>query len=146
MDIRVMSIDDYDDLYALWLSCKGMGLNDVDDSREGIERYLRRNPATSFVAVEDGQMVGCIMTGHDGRRGYVHHTAVHPEYRKLGIGAKLVEAALEALKQENISKVALVVFSRNETGNGFWERMGFSLREDLCYRNKNLIELVRLDT
>lgn len=146
MDIRVMSIDDYDDLYALWLSCQGMGLNDVDDSREGIERYLCRNPATSFVAVEDGQIVGCIMAGHDGRRGYIHHTAVHPEYRQLGIGAKLVEAALEALKQENVSKVALVVFSRNETGNGFWERMGFTLREDLCYRNKNLIELVRMDT
>jgi len=146
MDIRVMTIEDYDGLYALWLSCKGMGLNDVDDSRDGVERYLRRNPTTSFVAVEVGRIVGCIMAGHDGRRGYIYHTAVHPDCRKMGIGAALVNAALEALKRENISKVALVVFSRNETGNAFWERMGFTLREDLCYRNRNLVELVRMDT
>jgi len=146
MDIRVMTIEDYDGLYALWLSCKGMGLNDVDDSRDGVERYLRRNPTTSFVAVEVGRIVGCIMAGHDGRRGYIYHTAVHPDCRKMGIGAALVNAALEALKRENISKVALVVFSRNETGNVFWERMGFTLREDLCYRNRNLMELVRMDT
>jgi len=146
MDIRVMTIEDYDGLYALWLSCKGMGLNDVDDSRDGVERYLRRNPTTSFVAVEVGRIVGCIMAGHDGRRGYIYHTAVHPDCRKMGIGAALVNAALEALKRENISKVALVVFSRNETGNAFWERMGFTLREDLCYRNRNLMELVRMDT
>jgi len=146
MDIRVMTIEDYDGLYALWLSCKGMGLNDVDDSRDGVERYLRRNPTTSFVAVEVGRIVGCIMAGHDGRRGYIYHTAVHPDCRKMGIGAALVNAALEALKRENISKVALVVFSRNETGNVFWERMGFTLREDLCYRNRNLVELVRMDT
>ena len=146
MDIRVMTMEDYEGVYALWLSCKGMGLNDVDDSREGIARYLCRNPATCFVAVEDGRLVGCIMAGHDDRRGYIHHTAVHPDCRKMGIGAKLVDAALEALKRENISKVALVVFSRNETGNGFWQRMGFTQREDLCYRNKNLVELVRMDT
>jgi len=146
MDIRVMTIEDYDGLYALWLSCKGMGLNDVDDSRDGVERYLRRNPTTSFVAVEVGRIVGCIMAGHDGRRGYIYHTAVHPDCRKMGIGAALVNAALEALKRENISKVAVVVFSRNETGNAFWERMGFTLREDLCYRNRNLMELVRMDT
>jgi len=118
----------------------------VDDSRDGVERYLRRNPTTSFVAVEVGRIVGCIMAGHDGRRGYIYHTAVHPDCRKMGIGAALVNAALEALKRENISKVALVVFSRNETGNAFWERMGFTLREDLCYRNRNLMELVRMDT
>lgn len=146
MDIRVMTIDDYDGLYALWLACRGMGLNDVDDSPEGIARYLERNPSTCFVAVDSGRMVGCIMAGHDGRRGYIYHTAVHPDCRKLGIGARLVDAALDALKAEGITKVALVVFSQNENGNAFWERMGFTLREDLCYRNKNLVELVRMDT
>ncbi len=146
MDIRVMTIDDYDGLHTLWLACKGMGLNDVDDSPEGIARYLERNPSTCFVALDSGRMVGCIMAGHDGRRGYIYHTAVHPDCRKLGVGARLVDAALDALKAEGITKVALVVFSRNENGNAFWERMGFTLREDLCYRNKNLVELVRMDT
>ncbi len=146
MQIRVMSIADYDGLYALWTSCKGMGLNDVDDSREGIGRYLRRNPTTSFVAVEDGAVVGCIMVGHDGRRGYIHHTAVKPECRGRGIGTALVEAAMAALREELISKVALVAFSRNEVGNAFWERMGFTQREDLTYRNKSLVAMTRMDT
>lgn len=146
MPIRVMLETDYDALYALWLSCKGMGLNDVDDSREGIIRYLRRNPETSFVAVEAGAVVGCIMAGHDGRRGYIHHTAVHPDCRRRGIGAALVEAAMAALRKENISKVALVAFSRNEAGNAFWQRMGFTQRDDLSYRNRALTDMKRMDT
>lgn len=146
MDIRTMTPDDYNGLYALWTSCKGMGLNDVDDSPEGIARYLRRNPSTSFVAVENGAIVGCIMAGHDGRRGYIHHTAVKPECRGRGIGRALVEAAMEALRRENISKVALVAFSRNEAGNAFWERMGFTQREDLTYRNRTLVNMTRMDT
>ena len=146
MNIRVMTKQDYEKVYALWLSCKGMGLNDVDDSREGIARYLRRNPTTSFVAEAEGNIVGCIMAGHDGRRGYIHHTAVRPECRKQGVGTALVEAALTALRAEGISKVALVAFGRNETGNAFWARQGFSLREDLSYRNRTLVDMIRMDT
>ena len=144
--IRTMTIQDYDAVHQLWMSCAGMGLNDVDDSREGIGRFLKRNPSTCFVAVEDDQVAGCIMAGHDGRRGYIYHTAVHPSQRRKGIAAALVEAALAALKDEGISKVALVVFSRNEQGNAFWEKQGFTQRNDLVYRNKNLIELIRIDT
>lgn len=146
MLIRRMEIADYDQLYALWLSCKGMGLNDVDDSRAGIERYLMRNPDTCFVAQEDGRTVGAIMAGHDGRRGYIYHTAVSPMHRHRGIGSKLVNAALNALEAEGITKVALVVFSRNEAGNAFWEKLGFTQREDLAYRNRALVSLVRKDT
>ena len=146
MLIRNMTISDYDRVYALWLSCKGMGLNDVDDSREGIERYLRRNPATVFVAEEGNEIVGVIMAGHDGRRGYIYHTAVHPDARKKGIGRALVGAALEALKAEGITKAALVAFERNKEGNAFWEQMGFSERNDLTYRNRTLREINRLDT
>ncbi len=146
MEIRVMTIGDYDPVYALWLSCSGMGLNDLDDSREGIGRYLNRNPETSFVAVEGGQVVGVIMAGHDGRRGYIHHTAVHPDARRQGVGRALVEAATEALKACGINKVALVAFSRNEVGNRFWESMGFAERNDLSYRNRALADMKRIDT
>ena len=146
LTIRPMNIADYDEVYALWLSCKGMGLNDVDDSREGIARYLARNPSTALVAVEDTQIVGVILAGHDGRRGVIHHTAVHPAHRHQGIATKLVEAAMAALKAEGISKVLLVVFARNEEGNAFWARMGFTERTDLVYRNRALRELVRHDT
>ena len=91
MNIRLMQIEDYDLVYSLWLSCAGMGLNNLDDSRDGIEKYLKRNPETCFVAEDGGNIVGAIMTGHDGRRGTIHHTAVHPDYRKQGIGKALVE-------------------------------------------------------
>lgn len=146
MNIRLMSIDDYDAVYTLWLSCKGMGLNDLDDSREGIEKYLLRNPNTSFAAVEGEEICGVIMAGHDGRRGYIHHTAVHPEHRGRGIGTQLVNAAIEALKNEGIHKVALVAFERNITGNTFWEKQGFTAREDLVYRNRAIADMVRIDT
>ncbi|MBR5288174.1 MAG: GNAT family N-acetyltransferase [Clostridia bacterium] len=146
MQIRPMTLRDYDAVYALWLSCKGMGLNSVDDSREGIARFLTRNPSTCFAAEESGRIIGVIMAGHDGRRGYIYHTAVHPDFRSRGIGAALVDAALNALKAEGIAKAALVVFSRNETGNAFWEKMGFTERTDLTYRNQALTEMERMDT
>ena len=146
MIIRKMTAADYDQLYALWLSCKGMGLNDVDDSRKGIERYLRRNPDTSFAAEENERIIGAIMAGHDGRRGYIYHTAVSPDCRHRGVGSALVNAALHALEAEGITKVALVVFSRNDKGNAFWEKLGFVPREDLTYRNRALVKLVRKDT
>lgn len=146
MLIRTMTLDDYERVYALWLSCKGMGLNDLDDSREGIGRYLERNPTTCLVAEADGAILGVILAGHDGRRGYIYHTAVSPDHRHEGIATRLLDAAMDALKAEGINKSALVVFSRNADGNAFWERMGFTEREDLVYRNKTLREMRRIDT
>lgn len=146
MEIRLMTIEDYDEVYSLWLSCKGMGLNDLDDSRDGIARFLQRNPETCFVALKDGGIVGVIIAGNDGRRGYIYHTAVREEQRGNGIATALVDAALDGLKRCGINKVALVVFDRNTLGNGFWEKRGFAARNDLVYRNKALTEIVRIDT
>lgn len=134
--IRNMTIADYDAVYALWNSCAGMGLNDLDDSRNGIDVFLKRNPDTCFVAEYDNQVVGAVMAGNDGRRGYIYHTAVHPQYRKRGIAGRLVDAAVRELKRQGIHKAALVVFDWNETGNQFWENRGFTVRNDLVYRNK----------
>jgi len=146
MNIRIMTLDDYNSVYALWLSTNGMGLNDIDDSRQGIKRYLLRNPGTCFVADTGDGIVGVIMAGHDGRRGYIHHTAVHPDHRGRGIGSRLVDAAFAALRAEGISKAALVAFERNTGGNAFWEKQGFTVREDLVYRNRTLVEMHRIDT
>ena len=146
MTVRTMTIADYDKVYALWLSCRGMGLNNLDDSREGIERFLKRNPETCFVAEDGGRLVGVIIAGNDGRRGYIYHTAVSPGFRRKGIAKALVNAALEALHDLGINKTALVVFKRNYDGNAFWESMGFTEREDLVYRNKALTEIIRIDT
>ena len=144
--IRVMTIDDYKKVYALWMSCKNMGFNNLDDSRDGIAKYLRRNPATCFVAEQDDNIVGVILSGHDGRRGFIHHLAVAEDCRRQGIATELLECAVESLTAEGINKVALFVFNRNEAGNAFWEKNGFTRREDLVYRNKALVEMVRIDT
>ncbi len=141
--IRIMTPDDYDAVVACWTSCPGMGLNTIDDSRQGITRYLQRNPTTSFVHENDD---GVILAGHDGRRGYIYHTAVSPEHQHQGIGTALVNATLHALANEGIVKVALVVFAHNAAGNMFWERLGFDARGDLTYRNKALREITRIDT
>ncbi|MDD4113596.1 MAG: GNAT family N-acetyltransferase [Herbinix sp.] len=146
MFIRKMTIADYTCVYDLWLNTPGMGLNDLDDSRQGIDKYLRRNPETCFVAEKDNIIIGVILCGNDGRRGYIHHTAVSVVERKNGVGTALVDAAVNALKNEGINKVALVVFSKNELGNSFWEKRGFTVREDLVYRNKSISELTRIDT
>ena len=146
MEIRKMTIQDYEKVYELWMSCKNMGFNDIDDSKEGISRFLERNPNTSFVAIENEKLIGIILGGHDGRRGYIYHLSVNENYRKNGIGSELVKNCLESFKLEKISKVALLVFKYNEVGNLFWEKQGFILREDINYRNVALRELVRLDT
>lgn len=150
MNIRLMTIDDYEEVYKMWMSCKGMGFNDVDDSKEGIKKYLDRNPNTSFVAEQltcCGKMItGAILCGHDGRRGIIQHTCVHPDFRHQGIGEQLVDAALNSLKEDKISKVFLVAFKYNEGANAFWEKQGFTIREDLNYRNLCLVDLVRIDT
>ena len=146
MIIRNMTLEDYDGVYDLWIHTPGMGLNDLDDSKAGIERYLKRNPFTCFVAEESGSIIGVILSGHDGRRGYIQHMAVELKHRKKGIATTLLEHVMEALKLEEINKVALVAFEKNEAGNSFWEKHGFTKRDDLIYRNKNIQELKRLDT
>lgn len=146
MEIRKMQISDYKSVYDLWLSCKGMGLNDIDDSENGINKFLERNPETCFIATDNNEVIGVILAGNDGRRGYIYHTAVRPTERNTGIGTKLVDKAMKAFEDIGITKVALVVFEKNETGNAFWEKKGFTSREDLVYRNKQITEMIRIDT
>ena len=148
MNIRIMNIADYNAVYQLWMSCTGMGLNNLDDSQEGIERFLERNPDICFVAENEDnkKIIGVIMAGNDGRRGYIYHTAVDPQYRNQGIATLLVENVLSALERQGINKVAMVVFEKNTNGNAFWERLGFTKRDDLIYRNKTITEMVRIDT
>lgn len=131
--VRIMTIEDYDGVYALWTKIRGFGLRSVDDSREGVERFLKRNPTTSVVAVEDGKVVGSILCGHDGRRGCLYHVCVDEDYRRRGIGRAMVGVAMEALKKEKVSKVSLIAFTKNDIGNAFWNTIGWTKRLDLNY-------------
>ena len=131
--VRTMTIEDYEGVYSLWMSIKGFAIRSIDDSRIGVERFLKRNPDTSVVAVEDGKIVGAILSGHDGRRGCMYHVCVHQDYRMRGIGKSMVVFAMEALKKEDISKISLIAFTKNDVGNAFWNRIGWTKREDLNY-------------
>lgn len=147
MNIRIMTIDDYDKIYAIWLNAPGVGLNSsTGDSRDGIAKYLERNPRTSFVAEKDGEIIGGILCGHDGWRGFIHHTAVAQSEQRSGVGALLVKAAMSALEREGIKKARLVAFEENEIGNAFWEKQGFTTRPDLIYRDKAFTELTKIET
>lgn len=138
--VRVMTIEDYDQVKELWNSIKGFGIRSMDDSREGVARFLKRNPTTSVVAEEDGKVVGAILCGHDGRRGCLYHVCVHKDYRMRGIGKSMVAFAMEALKKEEINKVSLIAFTKNDIGNAFWNEIAWTKREDLNYYDFTLNE------
>lgn len=138
--VRVMKIEDYDQIYELWSKIRGFGIRSIDDSREGIERFLKRNPTTSVVAEEDGKIVGAILCGHDGRRGCFYHVCVDEMYRMRGIGKAMVVFAMEALREEKINKVSLIAFTKNDIGNAFWKEIGWTKREDLNYYDFTLNE------
>ena len=118
-----------------------MGLNDIDDSEAGIKKYLLRNPDSCFVAEKDSEIIGVILSGHDGRRGLIYHLAVKVSERKQGVGSILLERVLEALKNEGISKVYIMVFKNNTTGNAFWEKHGFTVPEEISYRAKEIASI-----
>ncbi len=139
-EIRVMTPEDYEKVYELWMSIHGFGIRSIDDSREGVERFLRRNPSTSVVAVCDGRIVGAILCGHDGRRGCMYHVCVHENYRKNGIGKAMAVACMRALQAEQINKVNIIAFKSNEVGNQFWQGEGWTFRDDLNYYDFTLNE------
>ena len=138
--VRVLTIEEYEELSAIWRGTPNMGLRSLDDSREGISRFLERNPGTSFAAYEDGKLVGAILCGHDGRRGYIYHTAVLPEYRGWGIGSRLVEAAVAALQREGITRVCLNVMAANEQGKRFWTGRGWERKDFLEFYSKSITD------
>lgn len=161
--IRPMHADDYPALIDLWTHCTGMGINSVDDTAEGIARFIERNPTTCLVAEEtegttcgmtekpagsptkapdttpSTRLLGAILAGTDGRRAYVYHTAVLPGERGRGIGTALVDAMLDAFRALGIVRAKLVAIRTNESGNAFWERHGFHERPDLTYREADLL-------
>ena len=140
MLIREMKIEDYDNVFALWKTIKGFGIRSVDDSREGIERFLKWNPGLSVVAEEDGKVVGAILCGSDGRRGCLYHVCVHRDFRRQGIGKSMVVWCMEKLKELQINKVSLIAFTQNDVGNAFWKEIGWTKREDLNYYDFTLNE------
>ena len=138
--IRVMTIEDYEQVHDLWMSIHGFGIRSIDDSYEGVERFIKRNPTTSVVAVADDRIVGSILCGHDGRRGCLYHVCVHEDFRKHGIGKSMAVACMRALQKEHINKVNIIAFKTNQIGNHFWKEEGWTFRDDLNYYDFTLNE------
>ena len=131
--IRPMTAADYDDVRALWLTIRGFGIRALDDSRDDVERFIRRNPTTSVVAIMDGKVVGSILCGSDGRQGALYHVCVAREYRRRRIGTRMVGFCMHQLKIMGINRVSLIAFTRNDAGNAFWNRIGWTKKTDVNY-------------
>jgi len=136
-ELREMTISDYDAVYALWDSTEGMGLSEPD-SKEGIKHFLARNPGLSYIALDNKQIVGAALCGHDGRRGYIHHLAVVDSHRKQGIGRSLVNRCVFALMQIGIAKCHLFVFDGNQGAINFWNKVGWTQRVELMMMSQHL--------
>ena len=137
--IRPMTIEDYDEVFAMWQITSKRALSSADE-RPQIERYLKRNEGLSLVAVVDGKIVGTVLAGHDGRRGFIHHMAVMPEYRRRHIGHALAEKAIENIGAEGIEKTHIFCYQNNETVQKFWSDFGFEKRDDVyifSYKHRN---------
>ena len=135
--MQPMTIKNYAEVYEIWDSIPGIGLSDAD-SEEAIARYLERNPNLSFICYVENKIAGTILCGHDGRRGYIQHACVLPEYRGQNIGKILVQKALEELKKQGINKCHIFVFYDNEVGNAFWNGIGFQKRSDILIYSKSM--------
>ncbi|MFQ5812529.1 MAG: GNAT family N-acetyltransferase [Anaerolineae bacterium] len=133
--IREMAIRDYDQVLALWQTSEGVGLSDAD-SEEGAARFLDRNPGLSFVARDDEHLVGAVLCGHDGRRGYIHHLAVSNSRRRQGLGRALVERCLSALRRAGIGKCHIFVFADNQDTIAFWKSIGWTQRVELVMMSR----------
>jgi ribosomal protein S18 acetylase RimI-like enzyme len=137
MKITEMKIKDYDEVFSLWKKTEGLGLHKDADSKAGIARYLRRNPGFSFVARENGELVGTVLCGHDGRRGYIFHLAVVKGCRKKGIGKALIQKALSKLASIGMTVCLIFVFAKNRNGRKFWRRTGWVERPDIIMMVKD---------
>lgn len=136
MNIREMTICDYDACLALWQSSPGVRVT-AEDSEKSIAAFLARNPGLSFVCMEEGELLGAAMCGHDGRRGFIYHVAVKPEYRGKHIGTKLAEACMEKLREAGIGKCHVFVVADNAPGNSFWASF-FKKRVDIAVYSRDI--------
>ena len=134
-----MSIADFQEVVLLWQSTKGVGLSE-SDSRPNIAIYLARNPGMSFVARSGSKLIGAVLCGHDGRRGYLHHLAVAEAHRKMGVGKGLVKACLGRLAAHGIPKCNIFLYADNATGESFWKHNGWVKRKDLQVMQKAVVQ------
>ena len=151
-DVQILPMReaDYDAVRALWMTIRGFGIRALDDSREDVARFIRRNPTTSVVAVAGGRIVGSILCGSDGRQGALYHVCVAREYRRRRIGTRMVAYCMARLREMGINKVALIAFASNDVGNAFWRRIGWKPCDvnyyEFVLNEKNITRFIGADS
>jgi len=135
--IRHMRKEDYRNSIALWKSLPGLGLSGADEEMQ-IHRFLELNPSTCFVALEDDKLIGTVLGGSDGRRGYIYHLAIAPQHQRRRIGKNLVNCCLDAFRQSGLQKCHIFVVSDNLDGMKFWEHLNWVRRDDIVVMSKDL--------
>jgi len=137
IQVRKMTASDYACAYDLWKSLPGMGLSSAD-REDALLSFLEKNPLTCLVAEDEGKLIGTILGGSDGRRGYLYHLAIQPDYQKRGLGGNLVQTCLDALQAQGIEKCHIFVIAENRAGLKFWQNAGWKLRQDILILSKDL--------
>ena len=131
MQLRVMAIQDYEKIKALWKSIDGFYIRSIDDSLEGMQKFLAKNPHTNVVALQNDEIIGTILCGYDGRCAYFYHVCVKKEYRHKKIGKSMVDFVIKSLEKEGATHINLVAFKTNEVGNLFWHEVGWNLKDNV---------------
>lgn len=134
---RTMHTSDYEQALHLWQSLPGIGLSSADE-KDNICDFLKKNPNTCFTALNNGNLIGTVLGGSDGRRGYIYHLAIHQSEQNKGIGKKLVDLCLNEFKKSGIQKCHIFVINDNAEGIAFWEKIGWQLRDDILVMSKEI--------
>jgi ribosomal protein S18 acetylase RimI-like enzyme len=138
VELREMTMTDYEKVYELWQDSEGLKLNSEDDSRESVKHFLERNPDLSYVAIDQGEIVAAALCGSDGRHGYIHNLAVRKSHRRQGIGKSLVGRCMFALMRKGIHRCHLFVLGDNQAGLDFWKSLGWQQRVELITMSQPL--------
>ncbi|WP_220272081.1 GNAT family N-acetyltransferase [Helicobacter didelphidarum] len=131
MNVRIMNIHDYQKVLSLWKSIEGFYIRSIDDSFEGMSKFLERNPSTNVVALQGDEIIGSILCGYDGRCAYFYHVCVKKEHRHKQIGKRMVDFVIQELQNIGATHINLVAFKSNEAGNLFWQELHWTLKEEL---------------
>ena len=146
-ELLPMTASDYDEVRALWMTIRGFGIRALDDSREDVARFIRRNPTTSVVARADGRVVGSILCGSDGRQGSLYHVCVAKDCRRQGIGTAMGAYCMRRLKEMGVNKVSLIAFKSNSAGNAFWKTIGWTCSDvnyyEFVLNEKNITQFIK---
>jgi len=129
MKIENFSLQFYEDVVIIWKKT-GISITSSDTKKE-VNVMLNKNPDLCLIAKIDEKVIGVVMGGFDGRRGYVHHLAIDPEYQRKGYGKLLMDELTERFQKKRVHKVHHFIEKHNKDVINFYRKLGWEIRNDL---------------